>query len=83
MKKKRKQDEIEEKNEAGEEIGEDDEFRAPDDPLRVSTLPSKSDNIVKKYHGILNVREREDPANYLLNLDVNSAQFNPKLRSMN
>jgi pre-mRNA-processing factor SLU7 len=37
----------------------------------------------KKYHGIINVREREDPAKYLLNLDLNSAQFNPKSRSMN
>lgn len=46
-------------------------------------MPSKTDKIAKKYHGIINVREREDPAKYLLNLDMNSAQFNPKSRSMN
>lgn len=83
VKKKRKQEEIEEKNKQGVEIGEDDEFRAPDDPIRASNLPSKTDSIGKKYHGIINVREREDPAKYLLNLDLNSAQFNPKSRTMN
>lgn len=83
VKKKRKQEEIEKKAETGEEIAEDDEFRAADDPVRASNLPSKSDKIAKKYHGTINVREREDKAKYLLNLDLNSASFDPKSRSMN
>lgn len=42
--------------ELGQEIEEDDEFRAADDPVRASNLPSKHDKIAKKYHGTINVR---------------------------
>lgn len=36
----------------------------------------------KKYQNLGGVRNREDYAKYLLNLDVNSDHFDPKSRSM-
>lgn len=36
----------------------------------------------KKFQGLGGVRNREDYAKYLLNLDVNSDHFDPKSRSM-
>jgi hypothetical protein len=50
------------------------------DPLKAATLPSG--NKKEKFQGLGGVRNREDRAKYLLNLDVNSATFDPKSRTL-
>lgn len=47
----------------------------------MANLPGKSVKN-KKYQNLGGVRNREDYAKYLLNLDVNSDHFDPKSRSM-
>ena len=51
------------------------------DPLELANLPNKH---VKnqKFQGLGGVRNREETAKYLLNLDVNSDHFDPKSRAM-
>jgi pre-mRNA-processing factor SLU7 len=60
--------------------GEDEEMRVADNPLLTATLPSG--NKKEKFQGLGGVRNREDRAKYLLNLDVNSAAFDPKSRTL-
>ena len=81
-KRKRKQEEIERRTEQGLDIGPDEEYRKSDDPVRAAYLPSKTDSISKRYFGTNNIREREEPAKYLLNLELNSAAYDPKSRFM-
>lgn len=58
----------------------DDTVRASDDPLLTATLPSGLKK--EKFQGLGGVRNREDRAKYLLNLDLNSASFDPKSRTL-
>lgn len=55
-------------------------MRFKDDPLRTATMPTG--NIKEKFQGLGGVRNREDRAKYLLNLDLNSATFDPKSRTL-
>ena len=50
-------------------------------PLLCSFLECPSDVLIISSHR-RNLRIREDTAKYLLNLDVNSAYYDPKTRSM-
>lgn len=63
--------------------GDDSEqqLRQTDDPLATATLPSKT-NKKEKFQGLGGVRNREDRAKYLNNLDLNSAAFDPKSRTL-
>lgn len=58
----------------------DADVLASDNPLVTATLPSA--NKKEKFQGLGGVRNREDRAKYLLNLDVNSAAFDPKSRTL-
>jgi pre-mRNA-processing factor SLU7 len=58
----------------------DDTVRATDNPLLTATLPSGLKK--EKFQGLGGVRNREDRAKYLLNLDLNSASFDPKSRTL-
>lgn len=58
----------------------EDEMRVQDNPLLAATLPSA--NKKEKFQGLGGVRNREDRAKYLLNLDLNSAAFDPKSRTL-
>ena len=64
-----------------EEEDVDKEFKASVDPLELASLPNKFEKN-KKFQGLGGVRNREDTAKYLLNLDVNSEHFDPKSRAM-
>lgn len=55
-------------------------MRTTDNPLVTATLPSA--NKKEKFQGLGGVRNREDRAKYLLNLDLNSAAFDPKSRTL-
>lgn len=59
---------------------EADQMLVSPDPLKAATLPSG--NKKEKFQGLGGVRNREDRAKYLLNLDVNSATFDPKSRTL-
>ncbi len=59
---------------------EADQMLVSPDPLKAATLPSA--NKKEKFQGLGGVRNREDRAKYLLNLDVNSANFDPKSRTL-
>jgi pre-mRNA-processing factor SLU7 len=59
----------------------DKEYKQSVDPIELANLPTKHDKN-KKFQGLGGVRNREDYAKYLLNLDVNSDYFDPKSRSM-
>lgn len=59
---------------------EADEMLVSPDPLKAASLPSA--NKKEKFQGLGGVRNREDRAKYLLNLDVNSATFDPKSRTL-
>ncbi|PNW85593.1 hypothetical protein CHLRE_03g194000v5 [Chlamydomonas reinhardtii] len=79
-----KEDEVAEAGEEGGAAEEDDETKIKDDEeagfgevkKRVRTTAGGSTGSVR------NLRIREDIAKYLLNLDVNSAHYDPKSRSM-
>ena len=58
----------------------EDEMRVHDNPLMSASLPSG--NKKEKFQGLGGVRNREDRAKYLLNLDLNSAAFDPKSRTL-
>ena len=64
-----------------EEEDVDKEFKASVDPLELASLPNKFEEN-RKFQGLGGVRNREDTAKYLLNLDVNSDHFDPKSRAM-
>lgn len=60
--------------------GEEDESRKDDNPLAAAALPTKE--YKQKFVGLNTGRNREDRAKYLNNLDVHSAQFDPKSRTL-
>ena len=64
--------------------GADDkeEFRDKINPVDIAQLPSKHDAISVTTQGLSGIRNREDRPNYLLNLDPNSAAYDPKSRVM-
>lgn len=66
------------------EDGDDDvdqEFKESVDAARLAALPTKTAKN-KEFQGLNGVRNREDFAKYLINLDPNSDFFDPKSRSM-
>ena len=66
------------------EQGEEDidkEYKSSSDAVELASLPTKQAKN-KKFQGLGGVRNRQDYAKYLLNLDVNSDHFDPKSRSM-
>lgn len=87
---------LEEKNKTGEEGSASDDEEDDDDDLRVDEAKvdeskqmdfAKVEKRVRTTGGgstgtVRNLRIREDTAKYLLNLDVNSAYYDPKTRSM-
>ncbi|KAL2934747.1 Pre-mRNA-splicing factor SLU7-A [Bienertia sinuspersici] len=87
---------LEEKNKTGEEVVASDEEDDDDDALKVDEAKvdeskqmdfAKVEKRVRTTGGgstgtVRNLRIREDTAKYLLNLDVDSAYYDPKTRSM-
>lgn len=63
-------------------VDDKEEFRDKVNPLDVAQLPSKHNSIRVKTDGLTGIRNREDTANYVLNLNSNSAAYDPKSRVM-
>lgn len=58
------------------------EYKSEVDLIALADLPSKHQKN-QKFQGLTGLRNREDRAKYLLNLDPNVQDFNPKSRTMN
>ena len=58
----------------------DDSIKATNDALITATLPSALKK--EKFQGLGGVRNREDVAKYLLNLDESAPSFDPKSRTL-
>eukprot|EP00049_Salpingoeca_infusionum_P003174 m.64242 g.64242 ORF g.64242 m.64242 type:complete len:625 (-) comp11995_c0_seq1:314-2188(-) len=97
LEKKSKMEELKRRIEAGEDVVQPDEAGASDsetdeedadqqekDELKYSEEANMAGSKVdaKRRITVRNLRIREDTAKYLLNLDVNSAHYDPKTRSM-
>jgi len=61
----------------GEDI--DNEYKLDSDPIDAANIGSKH-KMKEKFQGLGGVRNREDRAKYLNNLDPGSASFDPKSR---
>jgi hypothetical protein len=57
----------------------DDEYKVEQDPVDAANIVSKN-KLKEKFQGLGGVRNREDRAKYLNNLDPGAASFDPKSR---